>query len=83
MMHVVLMHHDVLSSRSSHPEGQIRHEATKGIGALVTQEMLDAAKAIEAATQRLQWLMVRPARDLGRSRPTSRTIRSCESCPRH
>jgi hypothetical protein len=29
-MHVVLMHHDVLSSRSSHPEGQIRHEANEG-----------------------------------------------------
>ena len=39
------------------PKGKSVMKPTKGIGALVKQEMLDAAKATEAATQRLQWLM--------------------------
>jgi len=50
-------------SRSSHPEEQI---ANGGIGDLIEEEMLGAAKAIEGAMQRLQQLMARP-RDTGRS----------------
>ncbi|TFK56684.1 cytoskeleton assembly control protein [Heliocybe sulcata] len=48
------------------PKGQAAISKTNGdIGDLVEQEMLGAAKAIEAATQRLQELMARP-RDTGR-----------------
>jgi hypothetical protein len=44
------------SCRVDHPIPKVKSvmKPTKGIGALVKQEMLDAAKAIEAATQRLQ-----------------------------
>ncbi|KAI0001648.1 cytoskeleton assembly control protein [Russula vinacea] len=48
------------------PKGKSLTKANGDIGDLVEQEMLGAAKAIEAATQRLQQLMARP-RDSGRS----------------
>ncbi|KAI0296230.1 cytoskeleton assembly control protein [Russula brevipes] len=48
------------------PKGKSLTKTSGDIGDLVEQEMLGAAKAIEAATQRLQQLMVRP-RDSGRS----------------
>ncbi|KAF8481976.1 cytoskeleton assembly control protein [Russula ochroleuca] len=48
------------------PKGKSLTKANGDIGDLVEQEMLGAAKAIEAATQRLQQLMARP-RDTGRS----------------
>ncbi len=48
------------------PKGKSVTKTNGDIGDLVEQEMLGAAKAIEAATQRLQQLMARP-RDTGRS----------------
>jgi hypothetical protein len=42
------------------PKGKSLTQANGDIGDLVEQEMLGAAKAIEAATQRLQQLMARP-----------------------
>ena len=48
------------------PKGKSLTKTSGDIGDLVEQEMLGAAKAIEAATQRLQQLMTRP-RDSGRS----------------
>lgn len=48
------------------PKGKSLTKTSGDLGDLVEQEMLGAAKAIEAATQRLQQLMVRP-RDSGRS----------------
>ncbi|KAF8506725.1 cytoskeleton assembly control protein [Russula emetica] len=48
------------------PKGKSVTKTNGDIGDLVEQEMLGAAKAIEAAMQRLQQLMARP-RDTGRS----------------
>jgi hypothetical protein len=48
------------------PKGKSLTKTSGDIGDLVEQEMLGAAKAIEAATLRLQQLMTRP-RDSGRS----------------
>jgi len=48
------------------PKGKSLTKTSGDIGDLVEQEMLGAAKAIEAAMQRLQQLMTRP-RDSGRS----------------
>jgi hypothetical protein len=55
-----LMGHDYLTScRVDHsiPKGKSVTKTNRDIGDLVKQEMLGEAKAIEAATQRLQQLM--------------------------
>jgi huntingtin-interacting protein 1-related protein len=55
-------HNNLTSRRVDHPipKGKFVTKSTGGIGDLVEQEMLGAAKAIEAATQHLQQLLERP-----------------------
>ena len=57
------MHDNLTSCRVDHPipKGKSITKPTRDIGDLVEQEMLSVAKAIEAATRRLQQLLDAPA----------------------